>query len=96
MIGDVWGIQRPFEVAFCSFLIGTTYVRLALPHIPIESMSGSTKPGVKGVSGFFAPLKVLAPQRVVLQSGSMAKHFGVMFLCAGVFLGVVSKHSGPT
>jgi len=90
MIGDIWGIKRPFEVAFCSFLIGTAYVWLALPHIPSESVSGNTKPGVKGVGGFFAPLKVLAPQRVVLQSGVMVKHFGVTILCAGVFLGVVS------
>ncbi|KAH7627185.1 major facilitator superfamily domain-containing protein [Sordaria sp. MPI-SDFR-AT-0083] len=92
MIGDAWGIRRPFEVAFVAFLISTVYVQLALPYVSPESMSGGKKTGpqAKGIAGFFAPLKVLAPQRVRLGSGKTVKHLGVLILCTGVFLGVLA------
>ena len=51
------------------------------------------KKKVKGIAGFFSPLKVLAPQRITLADGSLRKHFGVLFLCFGVFLGVVRFES---
>lgn len=90
MIGDNWGISRPFEVAFCSFILSTLYVRIALPHIAAESLSSGSKAGSKGFAGFFAPLKILAPQNIILEGGEVRKHYGVLLLCAGVFLGVVS------
>jgi len=91
MIGDTWGIRRPFQVAFCSFLISALYVRVALPYIASESMSDGKKPAVKGFGAFLAPLKVLVPQRLALVGGRVTKHYGVLFLCCGVFLGVVSE-----
>jgi hypothetical protein len=90
MIGDAWGIRRPFEVAFYSFLVSTLYVRFAMPYIPAESLSSASKPNSKGLGELFSPLRVLAPQRVLLGTGVVRKHYGVLFLCAGVFLGVVS------
>ena len=88
MIGDWFGIQRPFEVAFVSFLVSTMFVRASMPYISPDSMSDAKKK-VKGIAGFFSPLKVLVPQRITLADGSLRKHFGVLFLCFGVFLGVV-------
>jgi len=93
MIGDTWGIRRPFEVAFYSFLLSTLYVRVAMPYIPAEALSGGDSKQSKGLAGFFAPLRVLIPQRLVLESGRLQKHYGVLFLCTGVFLGVVSSIS---
>ena len=101
MIGDAWGIRRPFEVAFVAFLVSAVYVQLALPYVSPESMSGGgggkkknkNKAGqkAKGVAGFFAPLKVLAPQRVRLPGNrKTVKHLGVLILCTGVFLGVLA------
>lgn len=93
MIGDRWGIRRPFEVAFGAFLVSTVYVQVALPYVSPESMSGGKKAGgqkAKGIAGFFAPLKVLAPQKVRLRSGKVIKHLGVLILCTGVFLGVLA------
>jgi hypothetical protein len=90
MIGDEWGIKRPFQVAFCSFLLSALYVRTTLPLITPESMSDGKKPPVKGITAFLAPLKVLMPQKIALSSGKVTKHYGVLFLCSGVFLGVVS------
>ncbi|SPQ27116.1 0050d09d-caac-4cd7-b330-12177742f36c [Thermothielavioides terrestris] len=95
MIGDTWGIRRPFEVAFCSFLIATLYVRIAMPYIAAESLSRGSKPNSKGLAEFFAPLRILAPQKVLLASGAVRNHYGVLFLCAGVFLGVLATGYAP-
>ena len=72
-------------------MVSIVYVRLMMPYISAESMAGDGKrPQVKGVKAFFAPLKVLAPQKVRLaENGRVVKHRGVLFLCSGVFLGVV-------
>jgi hypothetical protein len=51
------------------------------------------KPGQQGVSGFLAPLKVLVPQRLRLADGRLTKHYGVIFLGCGVFIGVVRSWS---
>ena len=88
IIGDAWGIRRPFEIAFGLFLLTTLYVRVAVPYV--ESLSSASKPESKGI-GLLSPLRVLAPQKVLLSSGVIRKHYGVLYLCAGVFLGVVSS-----
>lgn len=90
MMGDAWGIRRPFEVACCSFLLSTVYVRIALPRITPESMSDGKKRQAKGIAGLFSPLKVMAPQKVLLSNGKVQKHYGIIFLFAGVFLGVLA------
>ncbi|KAJ3545595.1 hypothetical protein NM208_g2439 [Fusarium decemcellulare] len=64
MIGDAFGIQRPFEVAFLCFLFATLYVRIALPHITPEATIDSHKMVDRKATGFFAPLKILLPQRL--------------------------------
>lgn len=89
MLGDSFGIRRPFETAFVCFLIATVYVRLAIPYLPPSADAAGSK-APRGVKGFFAPLKVLKPQKVRLANGQVKKHYGVFFLCSGVFMGVVS------
>ncbi|KAK4031593.1 major facilitator superfamily domain-containing protein [Parachaetomium inaequale] len=95
MIGDAWGIRRPFEVAFCSFLLSTLYVRIAVPYIAPESLSAGSKPNSKALAEFLSPLRVLAPQKVFLETGVVRSHYGVLFLCAGVFLGVLATGYAP-
>lgn len=89
MIGDVWGISRPFEVAFYAFLLSSVYVRVAVPYIAAESLSSGSKTKSKGFAELLSPLRVLVPQKVLLETGVSMNHYGVLFLCAGVFLGVV-------
>lgn len=89
MIGEAIDIRAPFDVAFVSFLIAALYARVALPYMAPGSMSDGNKGPQKGVSGFLAPLKILAPQKLRLSDGKLRKHFGVLFLCSGIFLGVV-------
>ncbi|KAF4459835.1 major facilitator superfamily transporter [Fusarium albosuccineum] len=95
MIGDAFGVQRPFEVAFLCFLFATLYVKIALPHITPEATVDSNNTVDGRATGFFAPLKILLPQRVRLQSGRIVKHYGVLFLCFGVFLGVLATDYAP-
>jgi len=66
-----------------------------MPYLSPESLGDAKKPGPGGLRGFFAPLKVLSPQTVRLGSGAVRKHYGVLFLCCGVFLGVVRPRSRP-
>ncbi|KAI8716795.1 hypothetical protein NCS52_00973900 [Fusarium sp. LHS14.1] len=94
MIGDVFGIQRPFEVAFLCFLLATMYARISLPYLAPEATLDSQTIS-RGPSGFFSPLKILLLQRVRLRSGQIAKHYGVLFLCCGVFLGVLATDYAP-
>lgn len=88
MIGDAIDIRAPFDVAFFSFLVSTLYTRAFLPYISPDSMSDKKPAG--GVSGFLAPLKILVPQHLRLADGKVKKHYGVIFLCSGIFVGVVS------
>ncbi len=90
-MGDTFGIIRPFQTAFFLFLISSVYARMSMPYISPESLSDARKPRRAGLSGFFEPLKVLAPQQLRLASGQIVKHYGILFLCCGVFLGVVRR-----
>lgn len=96
MVGDRFGIQMPFQVAFFLFCISSLYVGLFLPYISPDSLSDGKKDSKrKGLSGFLAPLRILAPQRILFPDGHIAKHFGVFFLCCGVFLGVLATGYAP-
>ncbi|KAL2192737.1 hypothetical protein P885DRAFT_72772 [Corynascus similis CBS 632.67] len=57
-IGDAWGVRRPFEIALGSFLLTTLYVRVAVPHITVESLSSGSKPDSKGITGLLSPLRL--------------------------------------
>ncbi|TWU74237.1 hypothetical protein ED733_004081 [Metarhizium rileyi] len=95
MIGDAIDIRAPFDVAFVSFLVSCAYAYFFLPYIAPESMSSASKPGEKDTSGFLAPLRIMLPQRLRHPNGKVTKHFGVIFLCAGIFLGVLATGYAP-
>lgn len=95
--GDAFGIRMPFQVAFFLFLAASCYARLVLPYISPESLSdGKTDTDrKKGLGGFLAPLKIMAPQRIRTADGRVVKHYGVFFLCCGIFLGVLATGYAP-
>ena len=95
MVGDAFGIRMPFQVAFVLFLFATLYSRTVIPYISPESLSDGKHPKAKGIKGFLAPLKILAPQRIRFMDGHVANHFGVFFLCCGIFLAVLATSYGP-
>lgn len=83
MAGNV-DIKAPFLIAFASFLVAAMYTRAAMPYMIPDS-----KPSQQGISTILEPLKIALPQRFRLVDGRVTKHYGVTFLCGGVFLGVV-------
>lgn len=89
MLGDSFGIRRPFETACVFFLISTVYVHFAIPYLP-PATDAERKKAPKGIIGFFAPLKVMTPQKIRLSNGQLKNHYGVFFLCCGVFMGVLA------
>ncbi|OAA70717.1 Major facilitator superfamily transporter [Cordyceps fumosorosea ARSEF 2679] len=91
-LGDTFGIRAPFDVACGFFLLSCVYVLVSLPYIPPPV---STSKSSKRSSGFLAPLRILVPQNLRLASGKMTKHYGVIFLCAGIFLGVLATDYAP-
>ncbi|KAJ4127940.1 hypothetical protein NW768_008223 [Fusarium equiseti] len=90
MLGDI-DIKAPFETSFCCFILSGIYAWSALPYISPESMAD----GAKGPTGFLTPLKILTPQKLRLSDGRTKKHLGVVFLCAGIFLGVLATDYAP-
>lgn len=105
MTGDAFGIRMPFQVAFFLFLASSLYAAFVLPYVSPESLSDGKKGAGGGaggragggVGGFLAPLKIMAPQRVRLWGGGgrVVKHYGVLFLCCGIFLGVLATGYAP-
>ncbi|KUI57792.1 hypothetical protein VP1G_05077 [Cytospora mali] len=96
MVGDTFGIRMPFQVAFFLFMFATLYARTVLPYISPDSLSdGKQDSKAKGIKGFLAPLRILAPQRIRFFDGHVAKHYGVFFLCCGLFLGVLATGYAP-
>ncbi|KAF7561350.1 hypothetical protein G7046_g2790 [Stylonectria norvegica] len=95
MLGDAIDIRAPFDVAFICFLLSGLYVRICIPYISPDSMIDGNKPGQTGISNFLAPLRILAPQSLTLADGRHRKHYGVIFLCAGIFLGVLATGYAP-
>ncbi|CAK7227156.1 hypothetical protein SCUCBS95973_006447 [Sporothrix curviconia] len=97
IVGDEFGIVRPFQTAFFLFIFSSLFARYAMPYISPESLSGPNNKATRrgGLSGFIEPLKVLLPQKIRLSSGRIANHYGVFFLCFGVFLGVLATGYAP-
>lgn len=91
MLGEKFGIRTPFDVACGFFLLSCVYLSVSMPYIPPAVKTGKSS---KQSEGFLAPLRILTPQNLRLASGTMTKHYGIVFLCAGIFLGVVS-HTEP-
>jgi hypothetical protein len=89
IIGDNFGVEMPFQTAFCMFCVSALYVRTVLPYISPQSLNGGKKSSAAR-KGFLAPLRCLAPQTIRLPNGELKKHYGVVFLCCGIFTSVLA------
>ncbi|KAI8623150.1 major facilitator superfamily transporter [Xylariaceae sp. FL1651] len=94
VLGDLYGIRRPFETAFFLYVVSTLYGALFMPTKTSTDESSQKQSG-RGLSGFFAPLKVIVPRRYRLESGKIIKNYGLIFLALGVFLGVFASAYAP-
>ncbi|KAK7733687.1 hypothetical protein SLS53_008154 [Cytospora paraplurivora] len=95
-VGDYFGIRMPFQIAFLLFMFASVYARTVLPYISPESLSnGKQDSRGSGIKAFLAPLRIMAPQRIRFLDGHVAKHYGIFFLCCGLFLGVLATGYAP-
>lgn len=94
VLGDMYGIRRPFEVAFFLYITSSIYGALFLPEAPTEGQAEKKNP--RGVGGFFAPLKVIVPQKYIQEDGKLFTSYGLIFLALGIFLGVFASTYAPT
>ncbi|PFH57709.1 hypothetical protein XA68_14672 [Ophiocordyceps unilateralis] len=99
IIGDAVDIRAPFDVAFVTFLVAALYARFALPFLAPDAVADGKRPRRRrrrALAGFLAPLRILAPQRLRLRHRRREKsHYGVIFLCCGIFIGVVATGYAP-
>ncbi|KAI1136241.1 hypothetical protein F5Y05DRAFT_392068 [Hypoxylon sp. FL0543] len=94
VLGDVYNIRRPFETAFFLYVASTLYGAFFLPTGSGEQPQAQ-KQGARGISAFFAPIKIIAPHRYRLESGKVIKNHGLIFLALGIFLGVFASGYAP-
>ncbi|KAI1421160.1 major facilitator superfamily transporter [Xylaria sp. FL1777] len=94
VLGDLYGIRRPFEVAFFLYVVSTLYGALLLPTKTSTDETNQKQPS-RGLNGFFAPLKVIVPHKYCLGSGKVIKNYGLIFLALGIFLGVFASGYAP-
>ncbi|KAL1851718.1 hypothetical protein VTK73DRAFT_9369 [Phialemonium thermophilum] len=97
VVGNAYGIKAPFETSFVLFIVAFAYIGVALPDIPREKLAlqERAKTEKRTKAAFLGPLKVLLPQRLRLADGQIKKHFGVLLLCCGIFLGVFATGYAP-
>ncbi|KAI1438443.1 major facilitator superfamily transporter [Xylaria sp. CBS 124048] len=96
VLADVYGIRRPFEIAFFLFVVSTFYGLFVMPASAASSAETSDqKQAARGLDAFFAPLKVIVPHRYRLESGQVIKNYGLIFLALGIFLGVFASGYAP-
>lgn len=96
LVGDAFGIRRPFEVASVLFSLSSLYAALFIPYIDPKTFSNGNDTKPTGLKTLYAPFKVLMPQKIRL-SGSerVTRHAGITFLALGVFLGVLATGYAP-
>lgn len=95
IIGDTFGIRRPFEIGMVLFLSSSLYAFLFIPYIDPETLSDHASRS-KGLNSLFSPFKVLTPWKLRrLGRGSVKSYYGITFLALGVFLGVLATGYAP-
>ncbi|KAL6705235.1 hypothetical protein ACN47E_007195 [Coniothyrium glycines] len=91
VVGDFFGILAPFRMTLALFILSCIYVALSLPTIPPpkDDQTAATQQGT-GISRFFGPLRVFAPQKWTLPNGQVKTQYGAFMLGIGVFLGILA------
>ncbi|KAI1770662.1 major facilitator superfamily domain-containing protein [Hypoxylon cercidicola] len=94
ILGDIYNIRRPFETAFFLYVVCTIYGALFLPTRTGNETTNQKKSS-RGISEFFAPIKVIASHKYRLESGKVVKVYSLVFLALGIFLGVFASGYAP-
>ncbi|KAL4792219.1 hypothetical protein BDV19DRAFT_392393 [Aspergillus venezuelensis] len=96
IIGDAWGIRRPFEIATVLFSLSSAYSANFVPYIDPKTLSNSNSATKsKGWRALVSGLNVLAPKKIQLADGRIRCHYGITLLALGVFMGVLATGYAP-
>ncbi|VUC33739.1 unnamed protein product [Clonostachys rosea] len=96
IIGDAYGIRRPFEIATVVFSLSSLYSMFFIPYIDPKSLHvGAKETKQPRWSKFLGGVRVLCPKRLRLSDGKSITHFGITFLALGVFMGVLATGYAP-
>ncbi|KAH0422919.1 hypothetical protein CcaCcLH18_12521 [Colletotrichum camelliae] len=97
IVSDHWGIIRPFEIATVLFASSSLYSAMFIPYIDPRTpgIAGGTNTKRQGWSRWLGALRVLTPRDILLEDGRPIKHYGIVFLALGVFLGVLATGYAP-
>ncbi|KAI1499941.1 major facilitator superfamily transporter [Biscogniauxia marginata] len=97
IVADRFGIRTPFDLAAVSFGVCFVYCVLFVPYVDPKTLStGDKGTKAKGAAAWLGPLKVLAPQKLRLEDGRIANHYGISFLALGIFTGVLATGYAQT
>ena len=96
IVGETWGIQKPFEIAALLFVVSSIFAAVFIPYIDPVSISKDAPSRNEGIwHRILGGLKVLAPRTTISSTGILRKEFGITFLALGVFLGVLATGYAP-
>lgn len=94
-LGDAYGIRRPFEASCVLFILACLYAAIVTPHIDQTASTEVPVAGKSGLQDLLGPLAMLAPIKCRSGNGKVTKHYGILFLGLGVFLGVLATGYAP-
>ncbi|KAL4900086.1 hypothetical protein BDW74DRAFT_183042 [Aspergillus multicolor] len=100
IVGDAFGIRRPFEIATGLFVLSSLYSARFVPYIDPMSLQGDGNTTTGGKSGgiwnaLTGGLNVLSPRKLLLPNGTITRHYGITLLALGVFMGVLATGFAP-
>jgi hypothetical protein len=96
VVGETWGIQKPFEIAALLFVVSSIFAAVFIPYIDPVSISKEAPSRNGGIwHRTLGGLKVLTPKTTISSTGIRRKEFGITFLALGVFLGVLATGYAP-
>ncbi|KAF7549532.1 hypothetical protein G7Z17_g6324 [Cylindrodendrum hubeiense] len=95
VVGDTWGIRRPFEIAAVLFTLSSVYSALFIPYIDPKTLTDTGSRKQQGWGKLFGAVKVLTPKALRLEDGRRVNHYGITFLALGVFMGVLATGYAP-
>lgn len=105
VVGDAFGIGRPFQAAMGLFLTASVYAFVFIPYIDPKMLSGpgdninASRSRGGSLRSVLGPFRVLSPwkwREQEREGGAVGKRYcGITFLALGVFLGVLATGYAP-
>ncbi|KAI5481252.1 asteroid-like protein [Pseudohyphozyma bogoriensis] len=93
VVADTLGPAAPFICALTLLIFSTFISQFWLPYVPPTPPASGASSGV--IASFLAPLTVFVPRVVGTTAGGRKRHYGVLILGFGGFMGVLATSFVP-